>query len=395
MVDLPDRLLPDVGVQSPDHPVLLKQRNEHAGAEHPKYRMLPTDEGFRAVQHGAFAAHIVFGLVVYLELFLTDGLFEILGQFFREQFLLIHLRVIGCDAFAVVAAQLIRRRLRPVKPLLHAYGFIHVPVNAHPQTDLAGVAVFIFNAFYRKGQHVRIVVAVGTVDHEDIFLPPADDTAGLLHRVTEISAYMLQNLVCTDPAVAVDDQVEPVNVYNERVHRILFVILVVTGRVVIKIFAIVQAGQRVSLRRMDDLPVLRQLNYAADPGEYDPFRRIGLGDKVHRAKLKTFHFGFLVRCHDDHRELRPLRGLFQLLQHGDACHDGHQKVKQNQRDLPLAACDFLQRFLTVFREDHIIFIRESHPQDLSVDLFIIHDQNQSFLCCLYPQMTVGHFSPPI
>ena len=82
-------------------------------------------------------------------------------------------------------------------------------------------------------------------------------------------------------AVAFVDHMEVVDVDDDRVQILVLVMLVVLLRVAVEILFIIQTRQRVALRGVDDVPVLRELNGAVHAGEHHPGQRIGLGDEVH------------------------------------------------------------------------------------------------------------------
>ena len=118
------------------------------------------------------------------------------------------------------------------------------------------------------------------VHQKNIRLTAADDAARIMHHFPRFLADTAKHLIRVGAAIALIDGAEAVDVQNNSVHRGVPVILVVLFGIAEEEFAVIQTGQRIALGRLNDLPVLRQLNGAAYTRKDNARFRIGLLDEV-------------------------------------------------------------------------------------------------------------------
>ena len=121
---------------------------------------------------------------------------------------------------------------------------------------------------------------MGAVHQKNIRLTTTDDSARIMHHLPRLLADTAKHLVRIGAAIAFVDDAEAVDVQNNRIHRGVPVMLVILLGIAEEEFAVIQAGQRIALRGLDDLPPLEQLDGAAYTRKDDARLRIGLLDEV-------------------------------------------------------------------------------------------------------------------
>ena len=84
-----------------------------------------------------------------------------------------------------------------------------------------------------------IIGAVRTIDQEIIRLAPTGDTARLLDRLQQIFSYTSEHVVPIGFPVAVIDRMEMVDVHQDSIRRIVFVIYVQLNGIAEKEFLVV------------------------------------------------------------------------------------------------------------------------------------------------------------
>ena len=267
-------------IQLLDEPVFLKQRDEHAGADKPQLRVLPSHQSLRAGQIGLFTGDIELRLKVYLELLFFDGQREILDQLFGIQFGLAQRVVIDADVAREAVAYGIRSDLGAVKTPLELQRFIHIGIDAHAQAHTVVGILLAGQAHRGVVKDSLIVLPMGAVHQKNIRLTAADDAARVMHHLPRLLADTAKHLVRIGAAITLIDGAETVDIQDNSVHRGVPVILVVLLGIAEEELAVIQAGQRIALGGLDNLPSLGQLNGAAHTREDNARLRIGLLDEV-------------------------------------------------------------------------------------------------------------------
>ena len=173
---------------------------------------------------------------------------------------------------------------------------------------------------------------MGAVDQEGVGRPAADNAPRILHHVTDLFADFAKHLVTVGLSVALIDHVEVVDIQHDGIGGQIFMIAIILLGVAVEELPVIKAGQLVTLRLADDIPVLRELNRPADADANHLRLRIGLGNKVHRTFFNAFHLRLSLRRHDNDRDLGSSRVSLQLPQDIHALHVRQIQIQQNQAE---------------------------------------------------------------
>ena len=138
------------------------------------------------------------------------------------------------------------------------------------------------------------------VDQKRIGLAAAYNAARVFDDFQHALRHALEHLVAIAFSVAVVERAEMIDVQQDRVCGSVLMVCIQLRRVAIEKLFVVQPRQVIPLRPAQDVPVLRQLDGAADAGENDLLLGIGLGDKVDGAQGQAFDLRLAVGGHDDH-----------------------------------------------------------------------------------------------
>ena len=376
--DLRGGLRPDILVQPLDQPVLLKEGDENAGGDHAQGRMEPAHQGFRARQHGDLRAHVKLGLIKNFKLVFFDRRIKILDQALGVEFPLMEHAVIDADRFCKAAPNSVRSHFCAVKAALDIEILVHILVDSHAEPD--AVIGRDVPRQSRRGalQNHLPVPAMGTVDHEGVRLPAADDPAVFLHHLAHLLADPAQDTIPVDRAEALVDHVEMVDVHDDGVHLRLLVVMVKLLGIAVEIFAVVKPCQGVPFCGIDDLSVLREFDRAEDTRQHDACLGIGLGYEIDRAQRQALDLRILIGGQDNDRDHRQFRLLPHPPQDFQSAHDRHLQIHQNEGELFTRLPHFFQRFPAVLCIDHFIIVLQDQAQQFPVDQFVICDQNQTF-----------------
>ena len=291
--------------------------------------MLPAYQGFRAHERRPAAGNIVFRLIIDLELTAAQGLLGLVDQALGVNVLLVLAVVVIGQGVQVIASNPVAGRLRPVKAALQVAG--DVGTGADPHTH-AGHAV---DGFRHPGgdalQDGGMGVGMLDIDKEGVRLAAAADADGPAQLLTDGLSQGAQQLVPGGPAPHFVVEVEVVQVQHQGVHHDAGMSLYHrTGILKEKVLA-VEPRQPVGFHRLDDLPVLHQLDGAGNAGSDDLFL-IGLGDKVRSASAEGFRLGVTLGGQYNDRNLAERFAFLHPLEGFNAVHHRHHQIQQHQRN---------------------------------------------------------------
>ena len=208
--------------------------------------------------------------------------------------------VILPDIVCIIPLHDIGRHLGPIEPPLHIDTLVNIGIHPHAQPDPAFSGAFVRQKDRRLVQDLAIILSVRTVDHKRVRIPAADDPAGVLHHFTHLLADLAQDLVSVGSSVPLVDDMEMVDIQNNGIHIYIRMILVELFRIAVEIFPVVQSGQRIPFRRLDDIPVFIKFDRTLYAGQDHVAVRIRLRNKVDRSLLQALYFrGPLGRRHDN------------------------------------------------------------------------------------------------
>ena len=375
LVDLSGGFLPDIQIESLDQSVIFKQRDEYPRTDHPKFRVDPPHQRFRACQDRRIRPYIELRLIVHLELSFRDRDREVFDQLLRVDLFLVETVIIDRDILREASSDSVRGQLRPVKTPLDIDVLIDILVDSHPETDPVFTRPIVRQDDGRVVHDLLIVIPMGAVHHKGIGVSSADDSVRIGNDRPHLLSDPSENLVSVGFAVALIDHVEVVDIHNDRIHREILVILVKLLRVTVKVFSVIQSGQLIPFRELDDIPVFRQLDRVQDPGLDHAFHRIGLRHEVDRAQVQALDFRFFFRGRHDHGNEREFRILPYLFQHLDSGHHRHQNIQQKKRQCFLVTAEHLHRLRSVTGVKNLILVLQDVSQYLPVDQFIIGNQD--------------------
>ena len=290
---LPRGLAPDIGVEPLDQTVLFKQRDEHAGADHPKLRVDPAHKRLRAREDGGIRPHVEFGLVINLELLLADRLRKVLDELFGIELALVQAVVIDANRARIGVLRRVGGHFGTVDAALHVDRLVGAGIDAHAQTHAALRGVLVRETGGGALQQRLIVVAVRAVGHKGIGLETRDDAAVRADRFAQQLGDAAQHLVAVGLSVAFVDHAEMVDIDDHGVGLDLRVELVILFGIAEEILPVIKPCQRVALGGLDDVAVLKQLDRAQHAGVDHIDVGIGLGDKVYRAEAQALHLRVL------------------------------------------------------------------------------------------------------
>ena len=229
-----------------------------------------------------------------------------------------------------------------------------------------------------------------TVDQEGVRLPAADD-AVVLDHVPYALADAAQQIVSEGLAVALVDRVEVVDIQHDGVGGQILVVDVKLGGVAVEEFPVVETGQRVALRRADDVPVLRQLDGAQHAGQHHLRLGVGLGDEVDGADGEALHLCVLLRRHHNDGDADRLRVRLQLAQHVQAVHVRQIQIQQDQAQRLAVLAHCLQCVGPGGGKEQLVAVLQHAAQHLLVDHLILDDQDPPFaIAGMKCGMTVKH-----
>ena len=247
--------------------------------------------------------------------------------------------------------------------------------DAHAQADVGVVGQSVDSVLYPLQQRLAIALLV-TVDVETVGFETAGDALGFGQEGPNFIADSRQYPVAELATVQRVDGMKLFDVDDHGVHVPLGVVLVDAIGVLEKEIAVVQLGQRVKLRRLDQLATLAQLDDATHAGQYDLVHVEGLGDEVCRAHFQRPELGVPLRGeHDDGNGLQK-RVFAHAVQYLEAIHLGHDQVQQHHGQLVPVFLDHLQCFPAVGRVQYFIVILQDHAQHIPVDFLVVYNQNQ-------------------
>ena len=310
--------------------VFLKQRDEHAGADHAQLRVLPAHQGLRAGKVRLIAGDVVLRLEEHLELSFLDGLGKVLDQLLRIHLGLVQRVIKDTDIAGKAVSYGIGGNLGPVEATLKLKGFIHIGIHAHAQPHPVVGVLFPRQAHRGVIQYRLVVLPMRTVDQKDVRLPAADDPTLVMDHLPCLLAHAPQHLVRIGAAIALVDDAEAVDVQHDGVHGRIPVMLVVLFRVAKEEFAVVQASQRITLRGMNDFPSLKQLNGSANSGQDDPMLRIGLLNEIAGARVQALDLLRLIARSHDYGNVLVFRIGLDPAEHLLPLHPRHDQIQNNQ-----------------------------------------------------------------
>jgi hypothetical protein len=148
-------------------------------------------------------------------------------------------------------------------------------------------------------------------------------------------------------------------------------------RIAVKVVSVVESGQVISLRQMDNVPVLRQLDGPHHPGPDDlcPWER--LGHEIHGAQRETLHLRILVSRNYYNRERRVILAVLQLSDHVKTMHPRQLQSQQNQAKWFPMLTDDLKPLLAAACDEDIIISRQNGVEVYLIILVIVNDEDGS------------------
>ena len=344
--DLPGGLFPYIQVEPLNQSVFLKERDEVARTDHAALRVKPAHQRFGSRKDGCVGPDIELGLIKNLELMLFDRRGKVLDQLLGINALLMQLAVVIADGLRETAAHGIGCNLCPVEAALDVDGLVDIGINAHTQTDTIARSFLI--AGETDGgilQNLRIVLAMGTINHEGIGISAADDAAGITNHLPNLFPDATEDFVAIDFAVALVDHMEMVDIDDDGVCRQVFIAEVKLLRMIIEEFSVIQPCQFVAFCGLDGTAILLELNNTANSSQWNGhIRRIRLCQRVDGTQLKASGFRSRIRSGDNDRNvLQSLIG-HDSFQNIEAGHHRHHQIQQNERERVAVCVHKVERF---------------------------------------------------
>ena len=377
--DLRGGFRPDKAVQTVDQTVVFEQRNEYAGADHPKRWMAPAHESLSAAQNRCIRTHVKLGLIMDLKLFFPDRTRKILNQLRFKKLCLMQGIIINANGTRKVVFYCVCGDLGPVKAALDVQRFICIRINAHPDPD-AVFALPGFRIVHGNGHTLqqRIVVrVVRAVDQKRIRIAAAGNAACLLHESQRPFSDTPENVIAVTLAIAIIDRVEMIDVHQDSIRWPLGMMRIKLDSIAIEKVSVIKACQLIPLCPAKDIPVFRKLNGAQHTGKNNLLPWVRFRDKVDGAQRKAFHLRVTVRRHDDNGDTGKADIGFHLTQHVQSVDIRQIQIQKDQAQCLILCVYDLQRLSTRLRRDDLIVFPEIHLQDLLIDEFILYQQNPS------------------
>ena len=303
--DLGGHFPPDKLVQLPDQAVFFKQRDKSSRTDHTQFRMLPPNQGFRAGKRGNRFLYIKLRLVIHLELTLRQRVLKILQQPVGQYFALVQFGIIKRNCLFVCVAAQVGSHFGPVKAALYINCLIDVLIHADAQPDVVAGVVFI-QIDGSIFQQFVIVQPLAAIYKESIGFQTAGEPPCLFYHRANLFRRAPEDQISVFFSVPFIDDMEMVDIDEERVHGEILIAFCKLSRIAEKIFAGVQFCYRISFGRLDQFAVFGQFNGTLDTRQDNGGRRIGFGNEITGAQLQAFDFRTLIGSHDDDRDLPHL-----------------------------------------------------------------------------------------
>ena len=202
---------------------------------------------------------------------------------------------------------------------------------------------------------------MGAVDHEGICFPPADDSAIRPDDLPDFLSDSPEHFITITSAIAFIDHMEVIDIHDNGVHGRIFMMLVILLSIPVKILTVIKTCQLIPLCGLDDIPVFRKFYGPAHAGLDHAHSRIGLGDKIDRAKVKALDFRLLLCRGHNNGDPGQMLIFSDFFQHIETGHDRHQDVQKNKGKGILVAFDHGHGLGTIAGKEHFIFILKHLP----------------------------------
>ena len=336
--------------------------------------MLPAHQRFRAAQNRLRGLHPVFRLIVYDKLLLRQRVLEIIHQPPRVHFLPAQIIIINGHGFGIAVPDAVRRTFGPVKAALRIAGLVRAGADADPDPHAPRRLLTGGRRHpLRKGSIVRHMRAV---DLEGIGFPAAGDAALFMDDGIELRADPAQDFIPVRFPEAFIDDMEAADIQHHRIRPLVRVPRVILIHIAVKVFPVIQARQMIPLRPPDQVPVLRELDAAADPGQHNLLARIGLGNKVARPGQEAVHLRLGIRGQHDHGNPGKIHILLDLPQQIQPLHPGQIQIQQHQAEGFAVLHDHFQSYIPGLGAQNLVFCLQIRLQDFPVHKVILDNQHK-------------------
>ena len=306
---------------------------------------------------------------------MRHGIFHLIDDPVLIKFLLIGFVIIVGDGLGIFVPDGTRRLDRPVEPGLDIEILIHVLVEtaSDAHVDIAEVREMAVDRIDHAGVHD---LAVFNVDEEFVCLHAAGDTSRLFPQLLEIIGQMDQDIVARLPAVELIDQMEVVDIQEDRVHDHILVELVELLRVAVEVLLVEQSCQILTFRGLDDASVFVEFDGLLHAGEDDIRNGEWLQDEIRSAHLQGVDLCGVIGGEYDDRQIGVIIAGLHPLDHFEAVHVRHPQIHEDQRQQIPVLLDLLDGFFAVARHEAVEVLLDDVPQHFPVDLFVIDDEDQ-------------------
>ena len=210
-------------------------------------------------------------MVINLELALCQCFPEIFQQLLFVQFCFVKRIVVIRNCLLVGIASGVRSHFCPVETAFNLEVLIYIGIHAHAQVKSAGRAGIITKIRGGLIHHLFIMFSVTAINQKSICLQTAGKAAGLTEQYTDQVGNPAKDCVAILPAVPLVDDMEMIDIHQDRIHGYFFITQVILLGVTVKIFPVIESCKRILFCRLDQLPVFCQFNGAFYPG-HDDFR---------------------------------------------------------------------------------------------------------------------------
>ena len=144
------------------------------------------------------------------------------------------------------------------------------------------------------------------------------------------------------------------NINDNRVQMHFRMIMKQTVGIFKKEVSIIEHGQLIMFSCRNQLPSLTQFNNPADSGLNHLTHIKRFGNKVRCSHLKGLKLGIFICRQDNNRNSAKLLIIADNFKNFHPVHDGHPKIKQNNRQFVYICPHLFQRFFSVFSIDQLI-----------------------------------------
>ena len=335
--------------------------------------MNPADQSLSASKDRLFSLDRIFRLIKYLKLFLVDCLLYLADEPHSQHRVLMHLFVIECNCLRVIITQEVAGRFGLTAALLdiHLMILICVKTQAQPDTHLCNSGVH----FLLKPFHDGLIILLAVKIDIKVCILTAGDSAVFHQELLQDLRHRAQDTVSELSAEHLVHQVQLLDAHGTDVHLAVGEKAFSLLYILTEILHGIEAGQLVSLRLIDHMPVIIQFNDISDPGKNDLRHIVWLFDKVRRALIQAFQLCLLLGCQDDHRNLQKILIALANLQKFKTIQLRHQNIQHDQRDFFSLLIQNGQSLLAVLGIQDLVLRIQDKAEHLAVDIFIIHDQN--------------------